>query len=128
VETTARSGVIVAHGGATVGYALYLKDGRPVFAVRTSGRDVARATGADPLPPRAAVRATLAADGAMALFVNDAQVATGKAGGLLGRQPQEPFCVGHDSRVTVDAYDGAARLQGVVRDLSVGAGTAPPAP
>ena len=40
----AKSGVIVAHGGSAVGYALYLKEGRLVFAVRRAAADITRIT------------------------------------------------------------------------------------
>ena len=45
--------------------------------------------------------------------------ATGKAGGTLGRQPQEDFCVGHDNRVPVDSYDGKTRFVGSIENLTL---------
>jgi len=119
VETKARDGVLVAHGGAAVGYALYLKAGRAVFAVHQADREIVRLTSPAALGDRAKLEARLAADGALSLLVDGQQVAAGKISGPLNRQPVEPFCVGHDSAVPVDAYDGAKLFAGAIRGLQV---------
>ncbi len=46
-DSKAQSGVIVAQGGSAVGYALYLKEGRLVFAVRRSSADITRIISAE---------------------------------------------------------------------------------
>lgn len=120
VETAARDGVIVAHGGSAVGYAIYLKDGRLVFAVHAGGKEIARATAAEAFGGKGMIRASLAKDGAMTVSVDGAVVARGKAEGVLKRQPAEGFCVGFDEKVAVDdAYDGHAKLQGSVLEVKV---------
>ena len=125
MTTKARDGVIVSHGGSAVGYSLYLKDGRAVFAIRNA-TGLTRIAAPDPLGETAALEARLAADGAMTLSVDGKTVATGTAKGTLHRQPQEDFCVGHDAGVTVDDYDGKALFQGSTRKLAVS--TSPAAP
>jgi hypothetical protein len=65
------------------------------------------------------------ADGTMTLSLNGRQGAQGKTTGLLKRQPQEDFCVGHDNRITVDAYDGRKRFVGTIDHLQVKAGRQP---
>ena len=119
VETKARDGVIVAHGGIGVGYTLYVKDARLVFALRRSADEITRITSAAALGEHAKIEARLAADGAMTLAIDDKQAATSKAGGVLGKQPVENFCVGHDDKKTVDDYDGAKPFQGAIRNLKV---------
>ena len=109
----------VAHGGATVGYSLYLKGGRAVFALHQPGKEVVRITSPDAIPAKAAIDARIAADGAMTLSLDGKQVARGKADGTLGKQPAESFCVGHDDKVTVDDYDGKAQFKGAIRNLKI---------
>jgi arylsulfatase A-like enzyme len=125
IEPKAGAGVIVAQGGSAVGYSLYLKDKRLVFAVRRSADEIVRIT-SDELPAGPiAIEARLAGDGAMTLAVNGKPAAAGKAGGLIDRQPMEDFCVGHDNRVPLDAYDGETRFAGSIEQLKVVAGKQP---
>jgi hypothetical protein len=119
VETKARDGVIVAHGGASVGYALYIKDGHVVFALHNPNRDTVRITSPTMLADKAIIEARIAADGAMTLTLDGKSVASGKADGPPGRQPVENFCVGHDDKVPVDDYDGKARFNGSIRSLKI---------
>lgn len=121
VTTSATSGVLLAHGGASVGYTLYLKEGRVVFAVRRTGAEITRITSAEALLGKASIAAHLAADGTMTLSVNGHLAAHGKTDGLLPRQPAEDFCLGHDNQITVDAYDGKPLLQGTIQNLNISA-------
>jgi arylsulfatase A-like enzyme len=126
VETKARDGVIVAHGGSAVGYALYLKAGHFVFAVHTGSHDITRITSPAEIVEKTSVAARLARDGAMTLTVDGKQITEGKTDGPLNRQPQEAFCVGHDDGKPVDAYDGKALFQGTIRNLRFTTAAEPP--
>jgi hypothetical protein len=119
VETTATSGVILAHGGVSTGYTLYLKEGLVVFAVHQAGGAITRIMSADVLHGKTALEARLAADGTMTLSLNHQVAASGKCDGPLKNQPKEDFCVGHDNRMTVDTYDGKTMFQGVIEHLSL---------
>ena len=112
------NGVIVAHGGKSIGYALYLRDGHPVFTVRQETRPVS-ITAPAALSGQVRLEARLARDGAMSLGVDGQTVATGRAPGSLPMQPQENFCVGFDDKVPVGEYEKAVRFQGVLSDLQV---------
>jgi arylsulfatase A len=125
IAPKAPSGVIVAQGGSAVGYALYLKDNRLVFVVRRSAEDITRITSAEIPAGRLSVEARLGGDGTMTLAVNGKPVAKGKAGGLIDRQPMEDFCVGHDNRMPLDAYDGKTRFAGSIEQLKVLTGKQP---
>ncbi len=127
VATTARDGVIVAHGGVAVGYALYLKDGHVVFAIHPVGHDIIRITSPAAVAEKLTVEARLAADGAMTLAIDGKTVASGKSDGPISRQPQEEFCIGHDSGKTVDTYDGKTPFKGTIRNLKIDTST-PAAP
>ena len=116
-ETEQSNAVLVAHGGASTGYSVYLRDGRVHFAVR-EGAQVFEAVAAEAARSGRTV-ASLAADGTMKLCVGEQPPATGKAPGPLTRQPQEDFCVGFDNGVPlVDGFD-PVRLQGRITDLAV---------
>jgi hypothetical protein len=88
VEATGATteGVVFAMGGGDGGYGIYVEKGQPVFAANFLGRNTVRAKGGEPLPSgKVKLRAEFAYDGggmgkggAMALFVNDKQVAQGR--------------------------------------------------
>ena len=119
VETKSPDGVIVAHGGANIGYALYLKRGHAVFAVHQPRKDIVRLTSPDAVSGKTGIEARVAADGAMTLALDGKTVASGKSDGPFGRQPVESFCVGHDDKATVDEYDGKAQFNGTIRNLKI---------
>ena len=122
VKTQASDGVIVAHGGIGVGYTLYMKDSHLVFAVRRSADEITRITSPAAIHGYAKIEARLAADGAMTLSIDGAQAASAKAGGVLGKQPAEKFCIGHDDAQTVDEYDGRKLFQGSISNLHISTG------
>ena len=125
LTTTARDGVVVSHGGSAVGYTLYLKAGHAVFAVHSVGKEITRITSVEPLGKTTRLEARLAADGTMTLLLDGKPAASGRAAGVLHRQPQEDFCVGHDAGKTVDDYDGKTMLQGTIKHLTIGTAAAP---
>ena len=118
VETTQRDAVIVAQGGL-VGYALYLKGGRVVFALRRGADEVVEVLSPEEVRGAFAVTASLAADGAMKLVVAGQPAVSGKANGLLPRQPAEDFCVGGDHGKPVGLYGKPETLRGTITGLSV---------
>ena len=117
VETAQKDTIILAHGGAAYGYALFLRDGRAVFSVRT-GRG-APATIAAPFPGKGRLEATLAKDGTLRLTLDGATVAEGKAPGLIVRQPAENLCVGLDDDHPVADYGTPEPFKGRITQLSV---------
>lgn len=119
LEPKTRTGVIVAHGGSAVGYALRLQDGQVVFTVHPTGKPSVNITTKESPPGRIAIEARLAANGTMTLSLNGKVAATGKAEGLITREPQEDFCVGHDDGKPVGDYDGKTPLKGILENLKV---------
>jgi hypothetical protein len=118
VETAQRDAVIVAQGGL-IGQALYLKGGRVAFAVRHGADEVVEILSPAEVKGSFTVNASLGADGAMKLVVAGQEAVTGKAKGLLPRQPAEDFCVGHDNGKPVGVYGKLIALQGAVSGLNV---------
>ena len=118
VDAKGASGVIVSHGGSAIGYALYVKEQRAVFAIR-HGKEITRAT-SGPLPEgKVKIEASLGEGGAMSLQVGGSEPATAKAPGLLGKQPSEDFDLGFDAKNTVDDYDGMHKFTGSILNLVI---------
>ena len=118
VDTAQRDAAIVAQGGL-IGHAVYLTGGRVAFAVRHGADEVVEILSSAEVKGSFSVTASLAADGAMKLVVAGQDAVTGKAKGVLPRQPVEDFCVGHDNGKPVGTYAKVVALQGVVSGLAV---------
>jgi arylsulfatase A-like enzyme len=118
VDAAQPDAVIVAQGGL-IGHALYLKGGRVAFAVRHGAGEVVEVLSPAEVRGPFTVTASLAADGAMKLVVAGQEAVTGKAKGVLPRQPAEDFCVGHDNGKFVGTYAKPVALQGAVTGLAV---------
>ena len=121
VEPPPAGGVIVAHGGSAMGYTLYLKDNRAVFAVR-HGKQITRVTSSELPAGRLTLQAQLTAGAMLTLSVNGQSVEPVKAPGPLPGQPMEDFNVGFDAKNPVDDYDGSKRLQGTIQKLAITTG------
>jgi hypothetical protein len=118
VATTARDGIILAHGGSAVGYALHLREGKLLFAVR-NGNHLDQVAVEFPISDApVAVIASLDPEGKLRLKVGDLPESVA-AGRLLSRQPQEALCVGLDDGVPVTDYSGSGPLVGRVEDLRI---------
>ena len=124
VETEAKDGVILAQGGNQHGYALHLKDGRPVFTVRIDGRATA-ISAPNAVSGKFSLGATLRAGGAMTLAVNGQQVAEGKAPGLIAKQPQEVLTAREDTKTAVGDYAPPNALKGEVTNVKISTSAKP---
>ena len=118
VETAQRDAVILAQGGL-IGHALYLKGGRVAFAVRHGADEVVEILSPAEVKGSFTATASLAPDGTMKLVVAGQEAVTGKAKGVLPRQPAEDFCIGHDNGKPVGLYGKLIALQGMISGLSV---------
>lgn len=119
VETAQKDTVILAHGGLSYGYALFLRNGRAAFAIRTGANRVTEITAPDAFPGAGRLEATLANDGAMRIAINGKTVAEGKAPGPIAQQPAENFCVGMDDGHPVTGYGTPKPFTGRITQLSV---------
>lgn len=118
VATTARDGIILAHGGSAVGYALHLREGKLLFAVRNGNHLDQVAVEFPNSDAPVAVIASLDPEGKLRLKVGDLPESVA-AGRLLSRQPQEALCIGLDDGVPVTDYSGSGPLVGRVEDLRI---------
>jgi arylsulfatase A-like enzyme len=119
IETELRDTILVAQGGSAAGYALHLKEGRVVFSVRTGTKDALTEIQSKPINGSVRITAVLGNDGTMTLTVGEQAAVTGKAPGLIPRQPQEDFCLGHDNGQPVANYSRVKPFQGKITELRV---------
>lgn len=119
VETGAADGVIVAQGGGTHGFSLYLKNGKPTFSIRTA-KALSTATAAEKLAAgKQVVGVKLATDGSVTFTVNGKESGTGKVSGLLAQQPGEGLTVGDDGNNAVGDYQAPHALAGKVEAVTL---------
>ena len=115
----AGDGVLVAQGGMTVGYTLFLKGGKPNFGIRKAGK-LYLTSAAEALPSGSTtLTVTFAHEGNVTLSVNGKQVANGKTTGLFETQPIDAFCVGFDDHDPVGPYATPFRYSGKITALTI---------
>ena len=112
------NGVLVAQGGEVQGYALYVKNGVPVWAVRVD-KKLTEISAALAPEGRFAVEGRLEKNGVMTLAVNGKIVATGKAPGLIAAQPKDGLSVGKDTQSAVGNYAPPHPFGGKVEKVRV---------
>jgi arylsulfatase len=112
-------GVIVAHGGTTVGYSLYFKEGKLCFATRHGGKRRVIET-KEALPADTTrIGATLARDGTVTLTAGDQTVATGKVPGPMERQPTDGLQVGQEKNAAVGDYTAPFPFKGEIGEVTI---------
>jgi hypothetical protein len=126
-------GVLVSAGGDQGGYALYIKDGRPIYEYNWLGQKRYRVASSELLPDRkSAIRVEFKHDnddskkgGKVVMFLNDKNVAEGwveltSLGGFL----EKTFDIGLDSGSPVsDQYAAPFKFTGVIDRIEVVAET-----
>lgn len=122
VTTQFSNGVILAQGGNQRGYALYLKAGRVVFAVRENSTLFTAAAASAVPKGHFSVTAHLEKSGAMTLSVNSKVVARGKAPGVIALQPQDALSIGEDTLSAVGDYAPPFPLKGRVQNVQITTG------
>jgi arylsulfatase A len=120
LSTVQRDAILIAHGGASAGYALHLSGGKLIWAVR-HGKTLTTAQTdypADKQPHR--ITASLARDGQISLQLDSSLPITAKSPGLISGQPKEDFCLGHDNKVPVATYTTKGRFEGKLVNIQIG--------
>lgn len=115
-------GVLVAQGGGSAGYALYLREGRPIFAVRQDQK-LTLVAAREPLRSLpAALSVRFGADGRISLREGEREIAAGQAPGPFDRMPGEGLQVGRDAATAAGQYEApfafTGRLGPVVVELT----------
>ncbi len=114
----AQDGVIVAQGGTSQGYALYLADGKLLFTVRSSG-DLATATTSTTLTGAHTAIARLDARGALTLSLDGQSAATATKRGRVAAMPADGLDVGADTGGAVGLYRAPNRFLGTIESVVI---------
>lgn len=113
------NGVIIAQGGSTVGYALYVRDNHLELATRLGGEQIV-VTAPDVLPTGPIqVEALLTKEGAYTLKVVGQTVATGKGAHSIQTMPQDGLQVGLDRNGLVGRYEEANNFAGTIESVKI---------
>jgi hypothetical protein len=120
VNTASASGVVVARGGPTVGYALWLQAGKPRFSVRTAADELTSIAGDDRIVGRwTHLMGVLGATGQLQLYVDGQLAATGKAPRLIPSDPAQSLEIGADDGGAVADYVSPNGLVGAIDEVRV---------
>ena len=119
LTTAQRDAILIAHGGASTGYALHLSSGKLIWAIR-HGKTLTTAQTdypADNQPHR--ITATLDQKGQLTLQLDQNESVTTTSPGLIRSQPKEDFCLGHDNKVLVAPYTAKGKFEGRIDNLAI---------
>jgi len=112
-------GVVVAQGGQSDGFAVYVQDGRLYLALRHSGELTTLKSDSALRDGTRRIAATIRADGTATLSVDGKRVARKQTPGPLSTMPFEGLQVGQDASSRVGPYDGPNRYDGSLRNVIV---------
>lgn len=118
--TTQTNTILVSHGGTNLGYALHIRDGRLTFSVRRAADDNSEVSLPAPTDGQAhRVRAALDKDGKPHLRLDDQPETVAPGVGLIGKQPAEDFCIGHDAANPAAKYSQPEPFRGTLTQLEI---------
>ena len=112
-------GVIVAHGGSSAGYALYLDQGRPTFAVRAGGELAFAQSTAKAVGRWVQLTGVLELDGTLRIFVDGTSVGEKRGAALIPGNPQEGLEIGADEGSNVGDYVQRRGFNGWIDDVRI---------
>ncbi len=119
VKADKPGGVVIARGGSSHGYALYLQEGRPRFAVRIKQIIAAVASKTKAVERWVHLAGVLTAEKELQIYVDGTLAATAKAPGLLAEDPQEAMEIGGDDGSAVGEYTGSVAFAGLIDEVKV---------
>jgi len=115
----APNGVLVVRGGQSQGIAVYVKDGLLNLSVCRGGKKTTIAA-LEKVPEKPyTVKALLAKGGRMSLVLNDKEVASGDAGGLITGNPGEGFNIGQDDDTPAGNYSIPFAFKGNISNVKM---------
>ncbi len=119
VKAADGNGVVLARGGPAHGYALYLKDGKPQFAIRVS--DEMHAVGAEQsvVGEWVHLAGVLTADKELQVYVNGKLAGSTEAAGFIASDPAQAMEIGSDEGGAVGDYDSPFGLKGLIDEVRV---------
>ncbi len=113
------AGVVVSRGGPLHGYALYLKNGQPYFAIRRD-KQIYRAHAKQKIVGKwTHLAGVLTADKKLQVYVNGKLAGSGEAPGLLTKTPDQPTGIGADDRGAVSDYRSPFTFAGLIDEVRI---------
>ena len=120
VNPASTKGVVVAHGGPSVGYSLWINGGRPQFSVRSGGDGLTTLTAKGRITGKwTHLVGVLEEDGSMKLYVNGTLRSEGKSGGLIPNDPAQGIELGADDGGPVAGYSTPNAIQAVIDEVRI---------
>jgi arylsulfatase len=128
VPQSGADGVLVAEGGVAGGYALYIKDGKPIYEYNYVGQMHTKIASLKPLSPGAVtIRVEFKYDGGLGkggdvtLFINDEKVGEGRIEKTeLARFGTENFDIGMDNGSPVsEDYEPPFAFDGIIKKVDI---------
>jgi len=119
VKAEKNAGVILARGGVSHGYALYLQGGRPYFAIRISGEQASIGAEVKVVGRWVHLAGVLTAEKKLQVYVDGQLAASSSVSGLIAQDPQEAMEIGADDNSTVGEYRSPFVFKGLVDEVSV---------
>ena len=116
--TVKGDGVVVAQGGSSHGWSLYIQDGQLKFAITRGNRRTEIDTDTD-VHGDVTVTANVAKDGLLTLSINDTLATSAKLPGTIMQQPADGLEVGRDDTGRVGLYQVPFKLEGVVEHVVI---------
>lgn len=96
------SGILLAHGGASIGYCLYLKEGKPAFSIHSRPNATSTIEAKDEVPEGwSTITAKIMPDHRLQLLVNGKVVAVGKLQDFINKEPNDGLDIGDDLKSPV---------------------------
>jgi len=119
VNSKAPDGVIVAQGGGMQGYALYLKGGKPHFAVAASTKR-SHVSGRKAIPEGwVHLAGVLSADRKLRVYVNGQPAGESAATGFIAKLPANGLQVGADFESRVGDYESTQPFKGTIDEVRI---------
>ncbi|MHC4329772.1 MAG: outer membrane protein assembly factor BamB family protein, partial [Planctomycetota bacterium] len=112
-------GVILARGGGSLGYVLYLQSGQPRFSVRTGGKLASINAKTKVVGKWTHLAGVLTADKELRIYVDGKPAGSARAPGLLTGDPAEAMEIGADDGSAVGDYTGPFGFRGLIDEVRV---------
>ncbi len=120
------NGVVVARGGSSAGYVLYVQSGQPRFTIRISGEAVTVAAKEKAVGKWVHLAGVLTGN-ELHIYVNGELAGSTKSPGYISGDPQEAMQIGADEGSTVGDYTGPFGFAGLIDEVMVYQRTLSPA-
>lgn len=115
-------GVIVAHGGRSEGYCLFVKNGRPGFAVTAAGKPTIITADQAVAGKWVQLAAAVTADRQMTLSIDGQAAASAPLPKFITKDPNDGLTIGADEKTTV-MPDSPPPFTGLIESLQITRGS-----